>query len=151
MRYRSIRYAFACWLLAATPALAESAAPPVAANHMTFHVQNLETSAHFYTDVLGLDRMPTRLSPAMIWLSAGEFELHLIEGRTQPVQAPPEVHLAFRVPDLRAITAKLEAGGVAWGDFAGKARTFQHRGDGVLQIYFRDPDGYWIEVNQLPR
>jgi len=151
MRYGAMRYAFAGWLLVATPALAESAAPLVAANHITFHVQNLETSARFYTDVLGLERMPIRLSPAMIWLSAGGFELHLIEGRTQLVQAPPEVHLAFRVPDIQAVTAKLEAEGVTWGDFAGKASTYQHRADGVLQIYFRDPDGYWIEVNQLPK
>lgn len=154
MSNRSMRYALAGWLLASAPASAwaEPATPrQVAANHLAIHVRNLEASARFYTDVLGLERMSVRLSPTMIWLNAGEFELHLIEGRAQPVQAPLEVHLAFRVPDLSAAIARLDAERVVWGNFAGQAKTRQIRGDGVLQIYFRDPDGYWIEVNQLPR
>ena len=146
-----MRYVLAAMLFSGAPALAEPKAPPVAANHFAIHVQDIEASARFYADVLGLERMSTRLSPTMIWLQTGGFELHLIGGRTQVVQVPPEVHLAFRVPDLQPVTAKLDDNRISWSNFAGEARTLQKRGDGVLQIYFRDPDGYWIEVNQLPR
>jgi lactoylglutathione lyase len=149
MNYHSIRCALAVCVLAAAPVSAEPGSLPVAANHLAIHVQDVESSARFYTDVLGLERMSVQLSPTMIWLETGGFELHLVGGRTQKVQVPPEVHLAFRVPDLQPVTAKLDANRVSWGNFAGEARTIQKRGDGVLQIYFRDPDGYWIELNQL--
>ena len=151
MSNRSIRYALAACVLAAAPVWAEPGSAPVAANHLAIHVQDLEASARFYTDVLGLERMATQPSPTIIWLETGGFELHLVGGRTQPVQVPPEVHLAFRVSDLRPVTAKLDSNQVSWGSFAGELRTVQTRGDGVQQIYLRDPDGYWIELNQLGR
>lgn len=150
MGFQPIRYALAAFALAAAPAWAEPSAP-IAANHMAIHVQDLETSARFYIDVLGLERMATQPSPTIIWLETGGFELHLIGGRTQPVQAPRELHLAFRVSDLQPVTARLDSNRVSWGNFAGEARTISKRGDGVLQIYLRDPDGYWIELNQLGR
>ena len=34
-----------------------------------------------------------------------------------------------------------------YGDFAGTPGVFQTRPDGVKQVYFQDPDEYWIEVN----
>lgn len=123
----------------------------IAANHMALHVTDPEQSASFYGEVLGLERMPPRSSPTVVWLRAGGFELHLIGGRGVPVQSPAEVHLAFRVPDLEPVMAKLDARSIAWGGFKAETGTVDTRADGVLQIFFRDPDGYWIEVNQLPR
>ena len=32
----------------------------------------------------------------------------------------------------------------------GKANTFVMQPGGVKQIYLKDPDGYWIEVNDAP-
>ena len=43
--------------------------------------------------------------------------------------------------------AKLNKAAVLYEDLAGKPQTVQVRVDGVKQIYFKDPDGYWIEVN----
>jgi len=129
------------------------AAPPtasVAANHLAIHVKDPEASARFYSDALGLKRMPIGSTPTIIWLNDGNFELHLVGGRTEPVGVPRQVHFALRVPDLAAVTARLDARNVAWGNFDGASRVSQKRSDGVLQIYFQDPDGYWIEVNQLP-
>lgn len=151
MRDRLILSAMAACALAAAPTAAESATPLMVANHLAIHVQNLDASTRFYADVLGLERMSARTPSNIVWLEAGGFELHLIEGRTQSVQVPREVHLAFRVADLRSVTTKLDAQRLVWGDFAGRAGTHSERIDGVLQIYFRDPDGYWIEVNQLPQ
>lgn len=148
MRYRLAQYALAGLAMAAAPASAEPSSSPLIANHVAIHVQDLETSARFYTDVLGLERMDTQPSPTIIWLETGGFELHLIGGRTQPVQVPREVHLAFRVSDLQPVTARLDANRIAWGNFGGEAKAVSKRVDGVLQIYLRDPDGYWIELNQ---
>jgi hypothetical protein len=30
-----------------------------------------------------------------------------------------------------------------------KPKTYSIRADGVKQLYFKDPDGYWIEVNNI--
>jgi lactoylglutathione lyase len=43
--------------------------------------------------------------------------------------------------------AKLAKAAIPYEDVAGKPQTVQVRVDGVKQIYFKDPDGYWIEMN----
>lgn len=151
MRYRSTMVALASIALATGPALAEAAPGSARGDHFAIQVNNLDASRGFYAEILGLEQMAGKIPPNILWLKAGNFELHLIGGRTQPVQSPREVHLAFRVSDLGAVISRLDARGIIWGDFAGNAGVRQQRTDGVLQIYFQDPDGYWIEVNQLPR
>jgi catechol 2,3-dioxygenase-like lactoylglutathione lyase family enzyme len=51
-------------------------------------------------------------------------------------------HLAFEVDDLEADCARLADNGVplAGGPMA--------RGDGYVQVFFRDPDGYVLELFQ---
>ena len=36
---------------------------------------------------------------------------------------------------------------VRYVNFKGEERKMTTRPDGVKQVYFQDPDGYWIEVN----
>ncbi len=36
---------------------------------------------------------------------------------------------------------------IAYSDWPGKPNTVNIRADGIKQIYFQDPDGYWLEVN----
>ncbi len=50
------------------------------------------------------------------------------------------------------IIQRLKERGVQWSDFAGSKGTVGTvRTDGVRQIFFRDPDGYWIEVNDATK
>lgn len=44
------------------------------------------------------------------------------------------------------MTASLDAKHVAWSSMDGKAQPAV-RFDGVKQIFIKDPDGYWIEIN----
>jgi lactoylglutathione lyase len=41
----------------------------------------------------------------------------------------------------------LKQGKIAFEDWQGKPNSVTLRVDGVKQIYFKDPDGYWIEIN----
>jgi lactoylglutathione lyase len=43
--------------------------------------------------------------------------------------------------------AVLNKNHVPFENWAGEKSGFTSRVDGVKQIYFKDPDGYWIEVN----
>ena len=138
--------------LAAQPQSAALAPPPSArADHLALHVSDLDRSQSFYTRYFGLQPMR---APApgniMRWLQAGSFELHLIGGRTRPVDVPIAVHLALRVQDLDAVISRLESDKVTWSDSDKNPRATAIRGDGIRQLYLQDPDGYWIEVNEVP-
>lgn len=126
-------------------------APSARADHLALHVADLDKSVAFYTRYLGLQpmRAAARINTVR-WLQAGSFEIHLIGGRTKPVQVPIDVHLALRVQDLTAVMARLEADKIAWSDSDGNPHVTQTRRDGIRQLYLQDPDGYWIEVNELP-
>jgi len=38
---------------------------------------------------------------------------------------------------------------IVYSDWPGIPNKITLRADGVKQIYFQDPDGYWIEVNSM--
>jgi len=129
-----------------------SPSPSARADHLALHVADLDRSVAFYTRYFGLQPMQAAARISTIrWLQAGSFELHLIGGRTKPVQVPIDVHLAFRVQDLAAVMARLDADKIAWSDSDGNPHVTQTRRDGIRQLYLQDPDGYWLEVNELPK
>jgi len=43
----------------------------------------------------------------------------------------------------------LEAKKIKYFNWEGESHKIKIRADGVKQIYFQDPDGYWIEVNSI--
>jgi lactoylglutathione lyase len=51
------------------------------------------------------------------------------------------------VPSVPDFVERLKQSNIAWEDWPGGKGTITTRPDGVKQIYFQDPDGYWIEVN----
>ena len=61
------------------------------------------------------------------------------------------MHLALATDRFDEFVKQLDADGVAYGDWQGNPEKFQVRSDGVRQIFFQDPDGYWIEVNSTDK
>lgn len=121
----------------------------VATDHLALHVADLDASVAFYSGVFGLQEIPSAAAGRR-WMSLGKggVALHLLGGRTDPVVDNHSVHLALASSDLEPIMQRLTDRGVVWGDFAGTPGAIgSTRTDGVRQIFFRDPDGYWIEVN----
>ena len=51
------------------------------------------------------------------------------------------------VPSVERFVARLEENEVPYFDWPGKPQSVTTRVDGVKQLYFQDPDGHWIEVN----
>ena len=118
-------------------------------NHMAFPVKNLKTSVDFYKSALNLKEIVNRTeNPNMRWLSLGDGkELHLISNTNDPVKVSKAVHLAVSTINIHTVVAHLKSLKVAFSDWAGIQNSLNTRADGVMQIYFQDPDGYWIEVN----
>ncbi|HWK28165.1 MAG TPA: VOC family protein [Solirubrobacter sp.] len=125
-------------------------------DHGGLLVSDVERAARFYTDALGLERVPrppTFDTPGA-WLRVGDaHQIHLIgeteAGRARAVNPGYDAaeiaigygnHLALVVDDLDAAVARLQACGVApEGEIIA-------RGDGVRRTFVTDPDRNIIEL-----
>ncbi len=132
------------------PALGEeSSTGKMAFNHVAISVSNADHSAAFYRDVLGLAEIVNRTEVEGIrWLSLGEGkELHLISILKEPVSLNKAVHFALTTTDFDGFVDVLRDSQVEFSNWAGKTGEIAIRADGARQVFFQDPDGYWIEVN----
>ena len=117
-------------------------------DHDALLVGDLEVSLKFYRDILGFKEIYNAgLGKKFKWIkAANDVQIHLIESKER-IEKNKNVHLAFNTPKLDDFIAFLRYNNVAFENSKGTKGTTNNRPDGVLQIYFQDPDGYWIEVN----
>lgn len=140
----------------AAPAAAQERAPAakVTLDHVAIFVADQPKSVAFYTELFGLKEIPAPFGPGgpRWFLFANGVELHIQPGRKEPSLITRRVHFAVTVPSLDPVIAWLTAHKMGWvdsNDVPGQiART---RSDGVQQIFLQDPDGHWIEVNDVGR
>jgi lactoylglutathione lyase len=123
---------------------------PFSLHHVSLYVADQNRSAAFYARVLGLQEIPNRVGRAHIrWFDLdGLRTLHLIggdevEGRARPMST----HFALVTDDLDATMEQLSREGVTCLNLA-REPGVHRRADGIRQIYFQDPDGHWIEINE---
>ena len=122
-------------------------------HHIALASTRCEETAEFYREVLGfrdLRRPPFDFAGA--WLYGYDMQIHLIEPRDEPhAQQPPGLgppidsrahHLAFAVEDVTPVKRSLEERGIAFRETVNAG--------GVHQIFFRDPEGYHLEVAVYP-
>jgi lactoylglutathione lyase len=118
-------------------------------DHYAILVQDLEESANFYMEILGLKEIEDKTEqPHIRWFSLGKkMSLHVIEDKNHVQPDVKGVHLALRSKDLDGIIARLRAKNITFYNWLGMKNKTNARPDGIRQIYFQDPNGYWIEIN----
>ncbi len=115
--------------------------------HVGLLVADLDRSAAFYEQVLGLKRAerPNLGFPGIFYRLEGGGQIHLMKlpdpclGCERPRHGGRDDHLALGVHDLETVRARLHAHGVR--------HTLSRSGRKAL--FCRDPDGHAIELMQL--
>lgn len=125
--------------------------PKLSFNHLALSVKDLNRSVDFYKNVLGLQEITKEIkAEGPRWLSLGEGkELHLISTVKDTVIINKAVHLALTTNDFDAFIKWLDTNNVLYSDWPGTPNKTSVRADGIRQVYFQDPDGYWIEINSV--
>lgn len=118
-------------------------------NHLALSVKDVNRSAEFYKTVLMLPEITNRTKIEGIrWVVLEDGrELHLISILKEPVSINKAVHMGLATKNFDAVIKRLNDLKIPYSDWPGKADTFSIRADGVKQVYFQDPDGYWVEIN----
>jgi catechol 2,3-dioxygenase-like lactoylglutathione lyase family enzyme len=120
-------------------------------NHIALSVKDVDRSAEFYKNVLKLQEITNRTKIQGIrWFSFGDGrELHLISILPDKVTINKAVHFALTTSNFDDFVDTLNDMNITYSDWSGTPHNINVRADGIKQIFFLDPDGYWIEINNV--
>lgn len=110
-------------------------------SHLLLQVRDLAAAERFFVDLLGFtlrDRGALRDGRPLVALHEG-LGLTVLPADRGP-GVPVVDHIAFRIADLQAVQARLQAAGIA---YEGPVSTPTYG----TSIYLRDPDGNRIELH----
>jgi lactoylglutathione lyase len=133
---------------ATAPGVGDSVGLGLEYDHYALLVADVNRSATFYGDILGLKEVHNATEkPHIRWFSlGGPRQLHLIQDAAH-AETIKGVHLALTTSRFDTLVSHLKERAVQFESWAGEAQVSNTRRDGIRQVYFQDPDGYWIEIN----
>lgn len=144
-----LKYFFVSTLLFAVSQCLAQTPTKAKINHTAVFVVNLETSKHFYQDIIGLDTIPEPFHDGKhAWFKTGQgIAMHVIQGAESKKDYYKNQHTCFSVASVKAFTELLKQNNIMWENVNGTKQAITTRIDGVQQIWLQDPDGYWVEIN----
>ena len=121
-------------------------------NHQALLVNDLNQSGDFYNNILGFEEIEVGAgqNPPKRWFKSDDgMEIHLISTKEKLKSIPKGIHMAFSVKNFDLFINNLKGNNISYGNWRGDENQIQLRNDGYKQIFFQDPQGYWIEVNNI--
>jgi extradiol dioxygenase family protein len=122
---------------------------PVQLNHTIVHAKDKVASAAFLAEILGLPA-PRSFGPFMVVDTANGVSLDFIAAEDHEIIIE---HYAFLVSEgeFDQIFERIKARGLDyWADPAGKRKGEISRHDGGRGVYWRDPNGHYLEIITRP-
>ncbi len=118
-------------------------------DHVGMYVRNLDTRVAFYSRLFHFESIPNPWVNARVkWFKIGShLQLHLVEGLKDPLNLPIMFHVSFSVVSVDSFITELKKLSIPFYNGYGNLNKTDTRADGVKQLLFKDPDGYWLEVN----
>jgi lactoylglutathione lyase len=126
-----------------------TAQPKPRMNHVAIFVTDLNVTKNFYENIIGLDTIPEPFHDGKhAWYNLGPgVSLHVIQGADAKKEYFRNQHTCLSVSSVEEFTKVLLKNKVEFEDLKGSKNQINTRVDGVKQIWLKDPDGYWIEIN----
>ena len=131
-------------------------------HHINFVSKNVEELNDFYSQILGLDELPTQnfirthstdefgYDGVIRFVTDGQMQMHLAQKdlnvaakNNRHINPVERGHIAFRTDDIEAFKGILDRKGILYADYG---TTFSQE---WYQIFFYDPEGNVIEVHQV--
>jgi catechol 2,3-dioxygenase-like lactoylglutathione lyase family enzyme len=144
---------FLCALLfLCTSANVKAQQPEFRFDHFALEVRDLTATGDFYKKALGLQEIPHPSEPeGFRWFVIhGTTQLHLIRKEQVPAEDRKSEHLCLSTSDLPGFIRHLEENQIPYWDWPGTRNAVTLRADGVRQIYLKDPENNWVEINDAP-
>ncbi|SFC74947.1 Catechol 2,3-dioxygenase [Algibacter lectus] len=118
-------------------------------NHIALSVKDVDQSTAFYQKLFQLKEIENTASGSKTrWLSMGEGkQLHLIPRPDAEIKTNKAVHFALATSNFNAFVLHLDELKIEYSDWLDTPNKDYIRKDGIRQVYFQDPNGYWVEVN----
>ena len=118
-------------------------------NHIALSVKDVAESVDFYQAVFQFQEIENAASGSKTrWLLIdNKIQLHLIPRPDFVVRTNKAVHFAVSTDDLAGAIRVLVDLKIPYSDWHDNPDSIHVRNDGIQQIYFQDPNGYWIEIN----
>ena len=118
-------------------------------NHIALSVKDVNASVEFYQKVLQLEEIKNTASDSKTrWLALNDgLQLHLIPRPNSEIKINKAVHFALSTTDIDSFINRLDDLKIDYSDWLDTPNKDYIRKDGIKQVYFQDPNGYWIEIN----
>ena len=122
---------------------------PFTFNHIALSVKDVDESVQFYQKVFQFEEIKNTASDSKTrWMSLNQGkQLHLIPRPNFEIIINKAVHFALSTPDLENVISNLKHLKIDFSNWKDVPNEITLRKDGIRQIYFQDPNGYWIEIN----
>jgi catechol 2,3-dioxygenase-like lactoylglutathione lyase family enzyme len=121
-------------------------------DHIALLVRDLDESAAFYTAIPGISEVPNPMGGVGFrWFEFGPNQrFHLQAGDISRTHVEMNTHFAFSAEDtFDDVLATLKERGFEWSDMKGTPGAINVRPDGMRAVFIKDPNGYWIEINDF--